>query len=325
MSQLERSKITSRTGYCPLDLFSGIAERIIDAILALVSNPQNNLRIFRVKQGFLSIINLSKAYLPCFQDGCLVYGENTGGGRPSLQEILAEWMPDTEVGSFLPNFVFLLATALLKPKRTPPFSPVCREFNQIKAAIGDKLRERKFLENDIQDNIPGSMKDSKGCDATSLPLPDGSILSRILDIQRMADIPGGVDSLYALHSRICPVHSNPGDGSSLLPSGEEIIQGLATAVKKKRRRRGQRRSGDSSASSSNEDDGAYELDLDSNCSSSSSHRGRGQKISVPDPGQDQDTTLDEEEAETSGHSSLSQDEVGERLSTFIGLILPYLL
>jgi len=46
--QLKRSKIVSRTNYCPLDLFSGEPRRMVQAIVALISNPQNNFRIFKV-------------------------------------------------------------------------------------------------------------------------------------------------------------------------------------------------------------------------------------------------------------------------------------
>ncbi|XP_022658672.1 uncharacterized protein LOC111249289 isoform X2 [Varroa destructor] len=45
--KLRQGRIQHISNYCPLDLFSGCPERMKSAILELLHNPQNNLRLFR--------------------------------------------------------------------------------------------------------------------------------------------------------------------------------------------------------------------------------------------------------------------------------------
>ncbi|XP_021966659.1 uncharacterized protein LOC110861830 [Folsomia candida] len=286
--KLERSKIASRTAYCPLDLFSGNPDRMIRAIFALISNPQNNLRLFR--------------------DGLLVYGENVVGGE-TLHEVLSEWiLQDKEKSPYLPidndnslllsNFVFLLCTALLKPKRTTPFSSVSREFDRMKTNLAKALEETTLLP-------PPSCPSA--CEENDVPpplLPEGCILSRILDIQRMADVEGGVEAVYALHSRVCPVHSDQDDDATTgSPCDQHVIENLGDIEKKKKKKKGEEL-GASSSSSSENDDVFFEMDVHSNSSSSldrsSSHRKKKKTNAHED--------MVSEESETSGLESLSQEE-----------------
>jgi inositol-pentakisphosphate 2-kinase len=44
--KLENDRIDSVSNYCPIDLFSGNAERMNRAIKGLLDNPQNNLKMF---------------------------------------------------------------------------------------------------------------------------------------------------------------------------------------------------------------------------------------------------------------------------------------
>uniref|UniRef100_A0A1Y1LB51 Inositol-pentakisphosphate 2-kinase n=1 Tax=Photinus pyralis TaxID=7054 RepID=A0A1Y1LB51_PHOPY len=44
--KIKNQQIKKLSSYCPLDLFSGDTEKICRALKALISNPQNNLRIF---------------------------------------------------------------------------------------------------------------------------------------------------------------------------------------------------------------------------------------------------------------------------------------
>lgn len=55
--KLNENLISQTSTYCPLDLFSGETERMKQALLSLVNNPQNNLKIF--------------------QNGCLIFDEKS--------------------------------------------------------------------------------------------------------------------------------------------------------------------------------------------------------------------------------------------------------
>lgn len=45
--KLQKGEIENTSGYCPLDLFSGVKMRMRQALLSLVNNPQNNFKIFK--------------------------------------------------------------------------------------------------------------------------------------------------------------------------------------------------------------------------------------------------------------------------------------
>ncbi|RWS05305.1 Inositol-pentakisphosphate 2-kinase-like protein [Dinothrombium tinctorium] len=91
--KLEQGLITRKSGYCPLDLYSGCRHRMNIALNQLLSNPQNNFRIFRDLQ--------------------LAYGE---GLKCDIDTILHGFINVTEtIGSIKDVFCNLLIEALLKP------------------------------------------------------------------------------------------------------------------------------------------------------------------------------------------------------------------
>lgn len=72
--KLKNSRIESVSSYCPIDLFSGKADRMNRAIKGLIDNPQNNLKMF--------------------QDGKMIFNEYSKDRR-ALQRVLSSIFPDT--------------------------------------------------------------------------------------------------------------------------------------------------------------------------------------------------------------------------------------
>lgn len=72
--KLKNDRIERVSSYCPIDLFSGKAERMNQALKGVIDNPQNNLKVF--------------------QDGKMVYNEYTSDMN-SLRRVLLNLFPDT--------------------------------------------------------------------------------------------------------------------------------------------------------------------------------------------------------------------------------------
>ena len=75
--KLKNAKISQISQYCPIDLFSGKAQRMNRAIKGLFENPQNNLKMF--------------------QDGKMVYNEYSPDKGP-LKRIMKNLFPDANNG-----------------------------------------------------------------------------------------------------------------------------------------------------------------------------------------------------------------------------------
>jgi len=72
--KLKNARITSVSGYCPIDLFSGKADRMNRAISSLIDNPQNNLKMFL--------------------DGKMIYNEHSRDVN-NLRRVLSTLFPET--------------------------------------------------------------------------------------------------------------------------------------------------------------------------------------------------------------------------------------
>jgi len=153
--KLSNGAINRISQYCPLDLFSGDEKRMKKAIKALLSTPQNNLKIFK--------------------DGYLVYSDEM---CEDLGEILQEWLDPSSSNSneistrHIESFCSLVHAALtsnlLGHEEHPPlddeFCPLIYSPPGPGCDTGVALRP---------------------CDPSSRSLPTNCILDRILLIQKL--------------------------------------------------------------------------------------------------------------------------------------------
>ncbi|CAL8071798.1 unnamed protein product [Orchesella dallaii] len=234
--KLKRAKISSRTSYCPLDLFSGNPQRMIAAVTSLIANPQNNFRIF------------------C--DGKLVYGECK---EESLEAILGKWLGNNErtasiynaadLPSTINSFVYLLCMSLLKPKCSPgkskypgnnSFNVITRQLHKILSHTPPSHLYSQILAKSppmskgstIGGNTIGKENLGVSCNDEAFALPEGCILSRILEIQKLVECQKsgikGDPSIYKIYQKICPVHNCKGKGiSSHIPQNSSFVKSLA--------------------------------------------------------------------------------------------------
>ncbi|KAK5645228.1 hypothetical protein RI129_006528 [Pyrocoelia pectoralis] len=102
--KIKNQQIKKLSSYCPLDLFSGDREKIYRALKALISNPQNNFRIF------------------C--NGIYHYGENTS--RDKFYTMLHELFECNE-NDLINDFCDLITQALLKTSPINLNCPDCKD------------------------------------------------------------------------------------------------------------------------------------------------------------------------------------------------------
>lgn len=123
----------------------------------------------------------------------------------------------------LNDFVYLLCTALLKPKHIPDkakfyqsnqcFQEISRQLLKILQSIPpSELYAKIFSKNPhSQSCLESTQTVQQSCNNEAAPLPEGCILSRILDIQKLADRHSTAfkrdSSIYKIYQKICPVHA----------------------------------------------------------------------------------------------------------------------
>jgi len=97
--QLYKKSISTRSNYCPFELFSGVEARMTTAIRELLRSPQNNLKIFK--------------------DGLVVYDQESSAS--DLESILDEWFRNAacsgQIGRIdrIDEFCDLMLAALTRP------------------------------------------------------------------------------------------------------------------------------------------------------------------------------------------------------------------
>ncbi|XP_048511329.1 uncharacterized protein LOC105684001 isoform X2 [Athalia rosae] len=180
--KLKRGEITSRSNYCPFDLFSGDTERMRKAILELLRSPQNNLKIFR--------------------NGVVVYDSKSN--FDDLRTIFAEWFAAEASRSFeqiLEIFLRLVACTLLRGfshgELSPP--PVRRTLD-IRGIESIVSHATPRLDPKILSKARKLLRSSGDmCNFEGGQLPSASVLARILQMQRLPY--HGVDSVYGIYSK----------------------------------------------------------------------------------------------------------------------------
>ncbi|KZC14890.1 PREDICTED: inositol-pentakisphosphate 2-kinase [Dufourea novaeangliae] len=163
--KLKKKVITSRSSYCPFDLFSGVEERMKSALKGLLASPQNNLKIFR--------------------NGVIVYNQESSSS--DLERVLAEWFrnsPSSTSEEYTDEFYDLIYGALLCPFSQEGFKPSAayeiseparRDFEPISYINPDVVAKAKKL----------LYFSGEACNLQGETLPNNSVLERILHVQKL--------------------------------------------------------------------------------------------------------------------------------------------
>lgn len=172
--KLRRNSIRARSAYCPLDLFSGDAERMARSLQELLASPQNNLKIFR--------------------DGIVVYGGD--GAGQDLHAVLRAWFLDeSDLASLVRRLCAILLTALTRDlcvKLAPDWSVANVDSTEEPPPVATFPRLPPSLVTSVAPLLP-----PPPCDWTSDPLPPGCILARILRMQQLDRC--GADHVYGAY------------------------------------------------------------------------------------------------------------------------------
>lgn len=169
--KLSEKSILNPSTYCPLDLFSGNKTRMLKCLKSLMSNPQNNMRIFR--------------------NGALVFGDN---GTMNLSDVMKiiEFNHDgcVQYDDNLSTLIFNMLTQNLRGNEEDDFPKVfsykrnCAEIHKQKPTSSTSASRRipEDLINKLNHLL--SLKTSP-CNFSSETLPVNSILDKIFKIQQL--------------------------------------------------------------------------------------------------------------------------------------------
>lgn len=170
--KLRKGTIRKLSHYCPLDLFSGDSGRAYRALESLLASPQNNLKIFR--------------------DGVLVYGDGDEGSD-RLEVVLREWVGDRDgknseqwLVKKMCALVWEVLTCSLEESKRPAANPLFVDLDQLQSK-GERVPSALIT-------AVSSLLPPKSCDWSAMPLPENSILARVLNVQQLEQV--GADCVY---------------------------------------------------------------------------------------------------------------------------------
>ncbi|XP_054717767.1 inositol-pentakisphosphate 2-kinase-like isoform X2 [Uloborus diversus] len=120
--KMRRGVISSRSAYCPTDLFSGCSLRMLHALKMLLKSPQNNFRMFK--------------------DQKLVYSEEK---KEDLNKLLSDFF-DSEKKSYSDMLCNLVIKALLEPFEEGSYKFLVHLLNKIsqRCANSNPCEENEF-------------------------------------------------------------------------------------------------------------------------------------------------------------------------------------
>lgn len=226
--KLKNGSIRHQSGYCPLDLFSGNRIRMMKALKALISAPQNNLKIF--------------------QDGALVYGEEVGS---DLDAVLSSWFGESLDVSILVDRMCSLVLEALTRDLTGREKLSDSETDESDSDIavwergyqsllrpaslpnGYDTGGHRLLGMRLTERVPSALVSAvmpllpePQCDWTVESLPADCILARILRVQKLDHT--GADRVYeAFRSRTRRGGNDYGYVAGMLSAGTGAGPGLS--------------------------------------------------------------------------------------------------
>ncbi|KOC62870.1 Inositol-pentakisphosphate 2-kinase, partial [Habropoda laboriosa] len=165
--KLKKKIITSRSTYCPFDLFSGVEERMKSALKGLLKSPQNNLKIFK--------------------NGIVVYDQES---LPNgLKCVLTEWFHNSVNSAnkeYVDKFCNLICAALLHPFSSEEFKSNTSPAHELCISTDQDLRAVQYIKSDLVAKVKKLLYfNGKICNLKGETLPNNSVLERILRMQRL--------------------------------------------------------------------------------------------------------------------------------------------
>ncbi|XP_077986170.1 inositol-pentakisphosphate 2-kinase-like [Glandiceps talaboti] len=178
--KVKEGKWSSLSGYCPVDLFSGQTLYMKNALSALFSNPQNNLRIF--KNGAL-LYGVSNKHPPTKDDQIQLmnhlepwYGESTDDDHCETMATSAPILSLQDV----------IIKALLNPSQDNTFQ--------------EPRRKRRKHDNKTPQRCAASRSHSKQFTDSIVCLPEGCVLYNMQKLQTLDSL--DIEGIYPLYTRL---------------------------------------------------------------------------------------------------------------------------
>ncbi|XP_076236428.1 inositol phosphate kinase 1 [Calliopsis andreniformis] len=177
--KLKKKAITARSTYCPLDLFSGVEERMKFALKGLLTSPQNNLKIFK--------------------EGTVVYDQESSSS--DLECVLTEWFRNSDAltsKEYIDKFCDLVCAALLRPFDRDEFKP--SPMYELHVPVRQEFETTPYINMDLVAKAKKLLYfTGEVCNLEGGTLPNNSVLERILHMQKLPFI--NSEFIYNVYSK----------------------------------------------------------------------------------------------------------------------------